>query len=764
MVRVRDCINSYPKYWINMFHNRLFISIVLMLIASWSTLAKESDSTNTQVSGPVRVPMLAVAIRKPTPASLPKNIPKAPDKRFRQLNNGGIQQAYQLKFHSARSLLEQAQEYSPGNDTLLYNLSLVSGLMKNYDAALEMMSRTGVGNHYLHNKGVWEAQKGELRKSLASWELAQPTDTLIFNIALATYRLHDLPGAQEWAKRFGFAKAPEFHELSANIYFHDGNYIQAEKLYEKAEKFALRTGRRAAGFRLLIQRGNSHLAQHEYERAEELYREYLETKDPYYRYAAHLGLGHALYRQRKYQLAVLEYDAACRHNEVSADAWLSLGNAYVGTNGQRQAQKAFERALDIDPTQKNAWLGLGMVYYRLRNFGEAVCCFDQAGDILSNKNRNHADLFAARAFCRIYTEQSKLAKEDVQTAVRLAGNGLLPCLAMSEYLRMEGYYLSSLKWLEKAIRANDEASVRMLVNRGNIYLKCREYDDAMDDFAEAHQKDPSNVNASNGLAISLLNKDEIDRAKAMYDSLLRQRKIALLYNNRGIVQSYMSLRERHERNQKEEARYSTLSMQDFENGLEVDSTKKPYHVNIANVYKNRHEETPAIEHYQQYLSKNAINNMGVLFAKETRKDFSGHYLNIAIGYDTANTIYLYNRAKLYHDHFKDEFMRRPDLKHAFKLMPTNDISLKYSPDGFVTIFLFDYDFETYHFPGDPLFDVKPQPIDDFAFLPSMDFVPMPGGGDVFPKKNRAGYLVTKNQLRFRPASRRSRGKTHCPKM
>ncbi|WP_169704714.1 tetratricopeptide repeat protein [Runella slithyformis] len=735
--------------------------MILTLLESVS--AKGIDSTNTRVSVPVKVPALVVSIPKTKPVAPPGPPAAFSEKRFKQLNNAGIQQAYQLKLQTAQSFFLQAQDHSSTNDTLLYNLSLVTGLLKNYDDALEIMAQTGVGGRYLHNKGVWEAQKGELSKSMATWESAQPTDTLLFNMALANYRQNDLQGAQGRTKRVGLTKIAEFYELSANILFRLGEYKQAEKLYEKAEKFALQTGHHAVGARLLIQRGNTHLALHEYERAEELYREYLKLKDPSYRFAAHLGLGHTLYRQRKYQLAVLEYNAACRHNDYSAEAWLSLGNAYIGTNGQRQAQKAFKRALDLDSTQKSAWLGLGMVYYRLQNFGEAVGCFDQAGDILNAGNRNHADLFAARAFCRLYTAQSKPAKEDVQTAVGLSGHGLLPCLAMSEYLRMEGLFLSSLKWLEKAIKANEGANVRMLVNRGNIYLKCREYAAALDDFTEAHRMDPGNVNAGNGLAVSLLNKDEIDRAKTLYDSLLRQQKLAMLYNNRGIVQSYLSLRERHQHNYKEESRFSALSMQDFDKALQVDSTKKPYYVNIGNVYKNRNEETLAIESYQRYLSLHAINNMGVLFAKESHRDSSWHYLDIAISYDSANVIYLYNRAKLHRDHFKNVFAQRADLKQAFKLMPTNDISLKYSRDGYVTIFLFDYDFETYHFPGDPLFDVHPQPIDHFTFLPSMDFVPMAGGGDIF-KKGEGGYKITRNQMRFRPASRKSRGKTSCPKM
>ena len=721
------------------------------------------DSTDVLMASVAPISFAPTTPKIPTlkPTHIPK--PILVDKRFKQLNNAGVQKGYQRNFFTARTLFLQAHERTPHNDTLTYNLALANGMAKDYDTALELMQQVGVGKRYLHNKGVWEAQKGDYQQSIATWEKAPYTDTLIYNLALANYKLGNLTETQDWTKRIGFAKTAEFHELSANVLFQLGEYKQAQRFYEKAEKFATKTGYKASAPRLLIQRGNALLAQHEYIAAEELYKQYLISKDPFNRFAAHLGLGHALYRQRKYELAVFEYDAACRLNDYSAEAWLSLGNAYIGTNGQRQAQKAYERALAIDSTQKTAWLGLGMVHYRLRNFYEAMCSFEQAGDLLNPHDRQHADFFAARTFCKLYTNQTKAAKEDAQIAVKLAGRGLLPCLAMSEYLRIEGYYLTSLKWLERAIRAHQEVSSRMLINRGNIYLKCREFEDAFNDFEKAHELDPSNVNASNGLAIAYLHLDEIDKAKSLYDSLLRQKKIAMLYNNRGIVQSYLSLRARHNRNYKDEQKFSFLSMQDFEKGIATDTTKKAYFVNIGNVYKNREEESNAIENYQKYLSKNAINNMGVLFAKGSRGDFSKHYLDIAISYDTANATYLYNRAKLYYEQFKDQFARRPDLKRAFKLIPTSDINLKYSPDGYISIFLFDYDFETFHFPGEPLFEVHPQPIDNFAFLPSLDFIPMKGGGDIMAQK-KSRYLETRTQLTYRPTSKGNRGKTKCPKI
>jgi tetratricopeptide (TPR) repeat protein len=690
------------------------------------------------------------------PAALaPKAVPKPLDKRFKNLHNGAVFQGYRRNYYSALNVFAKVRAEAPQNDTLLYNLSLVTGQTKQYEEALKLLNQTSVGKRNLHNKGVWQAQLGKLNEGIATWTNAPRTDTLLFNLALANYRLGHLDEALDWSKRVGFAKNGGFHELYANVLFRQKKYKDAERIYEKSERID-------ALPRLLVQRGNAHLAQHEYRQAEDLFVEYIESKHAPYRFWARLGLGHALYRQQQYNQAVPEYNAACQLNENSAEAWLGLGHAYLNVGGNRQAQKAYERTLALDTTRKDAWLGMAVVHYRLKNFSEALCCFEQAEGLLNNRNRNHADLYAIRAFCKMYTNQHKLAKSDIDSAVRLR-KALLPYLAMSEYCQREGYFLTSLKWLERAMSISSDANARMLVNRGNLYLKNRLFEDALDDFTDAHHLDPTNVNACNGLAVSWLNMNEMNRAKALYDSLLRKKHSAILFNNRGIVESYMALREVQNHNPAKAQEWHEASLRDFEQGLQTDSSKTAYYVNMGNVYKNQNAETPAVEHYQKYLSKNAINNMAVLFGKGTRKEAARHYADIAVSLDTANSIYLYNRAKLFHDHFKAEYRARKDLQRAFKLAPTQDVALKYSPDGYVTIFLYDYNFETYHFPGEPMFDVHAQPIDDFAFLPSLDFVPMRGDG-VLMAKTESNYLVTRKQRRYRIASIGQRGTTKCPKI
>lgn len=684
-------------------------------------------------------------------------MPLPPETRLKELNNGGIEQALVSNLSTAKRLIGQALGYNPENDTLIYNYSLVAGQLKNYDEALNLMLKTGKGKRYLNNKGVWHAKLGDIKLSLDTWEKAPLFDTLIYNKALAHYRLNDYNASIDWSKRIAFSKNPLFHELYAVTLFRQNRYKEAEKYFKKSEKMTDNP-------RLLVQIGNSYLAQQEFSDAEQIFNEYLQTGHARYRFAARLGLGHALYSLRRYKEAILEYDMACRINDTSAEAWTGLGNAHLGNGGQRQAQKAYERALQFDAIRKDAWLGLAMVHYRLGHFNEAMCCFKEAEGILSPKNKNHADFYAARGYCQLYNNQVKEAKPDIDISIRLSTKSILSCTALSEYLRIEGYFLSSLKWLEKAFQAHGEGHDRLLVNRGNLYLKSHLFEDAFDDFSRAHEINPNNVNACNGLGISWLNMDEIDKAKAMYDSLLKKKRLAILLNNSGITKSYMALRERQERNTTNENKYNLLAIQDFEKAMEVDSAKIAYNVNLGNVYKNRNEETTALAHYEKYLSKTAINNIGVLYAKEARKDFSLHYLNTAISLDTANPVFLYNRAKLFKEYYKNEFKRSSALQRELKLMPTKDISLKYSPDGFITVFLFDYDFDTYNFPGDPLFDVYPQPIDDFDFLPSLDYIAMNYNKPAVAK-SQVIYTPYKNKSNgYSPFRKRGQGTTNCPKI
>jgi tetratricopeptide (TPR) repeat protein len=676
-------------------------------------------------------------------------------KRMRQFNNVGVDFGVKRSWQNAANLFVKAQQQDPHNDTITYNLSLTQGFLKNYQTALDLQAKTGSGRRYLQNKGTYHALMGDLDQGLSIWSKAFPTDTLCFNVAVAYYKQNKLDDSMDWARRVGFSKNGLFHELHANLAFKQGKYKEAEKLYQKSEKIL-------PNLRLTVQLAQAYLAQHEYEKAQTLFEEYLSSRHTLHRFEARLGLGHVFYRLRNYQRAVFEYDAACRIGDASFEAWTALGNAYLGTQGNRQAQKAFERAISFNRNYKPAWLGLAVVFYRTKNYSEALCCFSESDSLINPRDRNHADLFAIKGFCLMYSNQVKQAKPAIDQAMRLQGKGLLPCLALSEYLRLEQYFLVSLKWLEKAIKANQEASAKMLVNRGNLYLKCKAYDEALDDFTDAHAKDFGNVNACNGLAISWLNLDEMDKAKALYDSLLKRKSMAMLHNNRGIVESYLAMRDRKDRNLEGMDKHLYLSMQNFEKGLQVDTTKKAYHVNMGNVSKAQQKELDAIDHYQKHLSKNAINNLGILFTKGVRKDYSTHYLNTAVDLDSANNIYLYNRAKSYREFFRDEFLRRPDFQRAFKLAPTNDIGLKYSPDGYITIFLYDYEFENYEFPGEPLMDVHTTPIDDFTFLISPDFMTLKGEGAILPQSASSSYLVTNKPNRYREASKRSRGKTSCP--
>lgn len=65
-------------------------------------------------------------------------------------------------------------------------------------------------------------------------------------------------------------------------------------------------------------------------------------------------------------------------------------------------------------------------------------------------------------------------------------------------------------------------------------------------------------------------------------------------------------------------------------------------------------------------------------------------------------------------------------------MPTNSISAKYSRDGYINIYLYDYDFDAYDYPADHHFSIQQEPSHLPDLLPVNDFIMMPEPADLAP--------------------------------
>jgi hypothetical protein len=90
----------------------------------------------------------------------------------------------------------------------------------------------------------------------------------------------------------------------------------------------------------------------------------------------------------------------------------------------------------------------------------------------------------------------------------------------------------------------------------------------------------------------------------------------------------------------------------------------------------------------------------------------------------------------------------------------SDIGIKYSRDGFVTIYLYDYEYDTLHFPGRHYLPLPVQEYEEEFFIPEYDFSLLPYTPLKAPKIKEKKTRYKAQKVRMRKRGRRTG--TECP--
>ncbi|GAB3898673.1 hypothetical protein GCM10028803_18580 [Larkinella knui] len=678
-----------------------------------------------------------------------------------RLNNTAIKLARNKNYSGALQLLQRASAGRP-SDTLLYNQAIILSRLKRYEEANQLLQQIPAFPHAQANQGIFFCMSGDVKVGMALLETAsggKGADKVSFNRAVAHLHAGEFEEAHRLAAEVVRMRPGEavYRLVKGDALLGLGKYREALRAYEAAEKEPELT------HMLPVRIGNALLGLKQYEEAAEKFTNYLLSGDRTFQASARFGLANALYGQKEFTKAVAEYRRAVQFRPQWIQARTGLGNALCSIRDYRSARIEFETALALDPDNQHIHLGLGVVSHRQGLHEEAMEHFAQAPDLFNEKEKDLADCFLSRGLTHLELNQLDTALVNLNTAMRLNKDHPAAYAGASEVYRKKDSYRYTLVYLEKAIRLSPQND-RMLTNKGNMYLKSGNMEEAYDNFSWALHHNRLNLNALNGLSISLLEKDRIEQAESVLDSVInRGHHKAFLYNNRGIVRSYLALKHEKQKDFHNAKQYYYRSVRDYERSRDLDSTHKTYFNNLGNVYKNTEEFDKAITSYLGHLDKSAINNLGVLYARNGKGEFGRHYLDIAMTIDSASMVYQFNRYKVYKEYFKDSLAKRPDIIQAQNLMPTNSISSKYSKDGYINIYLYDYDFDRYEFPGDHYFPVQTdaptppdyRPLDD---LLSMEII-------VTPSKAKAPEPIRLTSKRM-PKPRRSRlaGSTKCPKI
>lgn len=132
----------------------------------------------------------------------------------------------------------------------------------------------------------------------------------------------------------------------------------------------------AAEAERLCQLAQQHMAQNEFDMAEDMFREAVET-DPAY-YAGRLNLGILLQRRGRHAEAVSEYQAVLALKPDNVTAWRNLALAYMTTKDYPKARITLQKLLAVEPDNPQSWIDLGDVEMLIGRSQSARQCWEKA--------------------------------------------------------------------------------------------------------------------------------------------------------------------------------------------------------------------------------------------------------------------------------------------------------------------------------------------------------------------------------------------------
>lgn len=489
---------------------------------------------------------------------------------------------------------------------------------------------------------------------------------------------------------------------------------------------------------------------------------YLESEHRTFRRDALLGLGNTYYGLNQLDNAQKYYRLAAPLFKENPVALCGQANVLVSKHEYERAQTIYNRILESDSTYLSARLGRGVARYGLGKYALALEDFKLAESLFDATDRTLADIFVCRGYANYYTKKSAKALPDFETAVRLDGSRYEALAGISGILIDQKNFPQAGRYLSRALNYEKNYDL-MWSNYGNLLLHFDMFSKGFDVFKKAIALNPANIKAQNGWGVVLLENDRLDQAKVLFDSLVRENPmIPYLINNRGIVNAYHGNRfEQKQQPDAANAQYQ-LAFDDFKRAMEVAPSRKFYNVNQGNVYRFWQQYDEAKLSYKAYQDKSALNNTAVLYAGLNDFKDAKYYLETALQLDSAHRVFQFNMNLL---------LKGRQKEFAASLARTvasadpgaglfSDIGIKYSRDGFVTIYLYDYEYDTLHFPGRHFLPLPIAEYEEEFFIPEYDFklAPYSEKKKKEIKKKAPAYKSQKVQLKG--SSRRSG--THCP--
>jgi Flp pilus assembly protein TadD len=642
-----------------------------------------------------------------------------------KLNNRALSLVEDGRPAEALRLLDAALRQKH-NDTVAFNRALVLARLGRPAEALTAITPVSYLPGGALNRGMLRARLGHWAEGLADIQAAPirngRADERAFNLAVANWQVGRPGEAARALNETGPAVSNPvaLALLEADLLLLQHKHTEAVARYNALGRTP--DARSAVALRL----AQARLQARQYDEAIDLFREGLAggTVSKAAQFSAHYGTALAHYARHSFEKAAAAFRVAARIEPTSVSAQTGLAHALCGSHAYKAALTAYEQVLTLNPADKQARLGMAVALTRLERPMDALKAFKAVESLMNPMDTTMCDAFLHRGLALLAVNLPVQALAALQTAHTLKPKQAGLLAAMSEANRRAGRLVPAVQTLSDALRL-DPKNTAMRTNRGTLLLQFDRIEDAYVDFFTVLQTKPKHTNALNGIGISLLEVDKLEEARFTFDGLVNgSNDKPYLHNNRGVVETYAGLRAEKQGQSAEANRAFELARAEFERAQGLDSTGLSYQNNLGNAYRNLGQPDEAARAYQRFLSRSARNNLAILLAARKRPAEARRYFESAVLADTADRTFRYNRLRFYRTTYPDSVARRPDLQRKDQHSSRAGISAKYSRDGYMTVYLYDFGFDAYDYPADHRFALTPEPLRPPDLQPADDFLTM----------------------------------------
>jgi cytochrome c-type biogenesis protein CcmH/NrfG len=179
-----------------------------------------------------------------------------------------------------------------------------------------------------------------------------------------------------------------------------------------------------------------------------------------------------------------------------AEAWYSLGLAYIHLNRHNEAVEAYRQAIRIDPNHAFAWNNLGVIYKNLNRFNDAIEAYRQAIRI-DPENAAWYNLGGA------YKELNRFndAIEAYRQAIRIDPENAAVWNNLGAVYVDLNRHNEAVEAYRQAIRIDPNHAFAWY-GLGCAYGELNRFNDAVEAYCQAVRIDPRNAEAWYGLGVA----------------------------------------------------------------------------------------------------------------------------------------------------------------------------------------------------------------------------------------------------------------------